>query len=144
MFIGRYYHTIEAKGRISLPKKFREEETQAFVITRGLDGGLYVFPEVTWKEEVEQLTTRTFTKKDHRDLVRLMTNDAQVVEVDHLGRILIPEYLREFAHLEKQAVIIGSFNKIEIWNTELYHTYIEQVEKNAEEIAERIEPTENN
>ena len=142
MFIGRYYHTIEAKGRISLPKKFREKEQQTLIVTRGFDGGLYVFPQETWLKEVATLATRTFTKKDHRDIVRLMTNDAQEVEIDHIGRILIPEYLRQYAHLEKQAVIVGSFNKIEIWDADTYHTYIEKTEQLAEEIAEHIEPSE--
>lgn len=140
MFTGRYYHTIEAKGRVSLPKKFRDKHQTTFVITRGFDGGLYVFPTETWHKEVGSLTTRTFTKKDHRDIVRLMTNDAQETEVDNLGRMLIPEYLRQFAHLEKQVVIVGSFNKIEIWDVERYHQYIAQIEEKAEKIAENIEP----
>ncbi len=142
MYIGRYYHTIEAKGRVSLPKKFRGTNTETFILTRGFDGGLYVFPSETWANEVGTLTTRTFTKKDHRDVVRLMTNDASEVEVDHLGRILIPEYLRTFAHLEKQVVIVGSYNKIEIWDVERYHQYIENLETRANDIAEHIEPEE--
>lgn len=142
MYIGRYYHTIESKGRVSLPKKFRDQEQEKFIITRGFDGGLYIFPSITWATEVGSLTSRTFTKKDHRDVVRLMTNDAQEVEVDDLGRILIPEYLRDYAKLQKNIVFVGSLNKIEIWDVEQYHTYIETLEKNAESIVERVEPLE--
>jgi MraZ protein len=138
MYLGRYYHTIEEKGRISLPKKFRAKE-QLFIITRGLDGGLFIFDQEEWSKQIGELTTRTLTKKSHRDFTRLMTNDAQEVEVDNQGRILIPEYLRDFAQLSKQAVVVGSFNKIEIWNPDKYHTYIETIEKESEQIAEEIE-----
>ena len=138
MYIGRYYHTIESKGRVSLPKKFRDQGEEQLIITRGFDGGLYIFPSSTWATEVGSLTSRTFTKKDHRDVVRLMTNDAQEVEIDNLGRVLIPEYLREYAQLKKRVVLVGSMNKIEIWDAEKYHQYIESLEKNAEQITERI------
>lgn len=139
MFLGRYYHTIEEHGRVSLPKKFREESHQ-FVITRGLDGGLFLFTQADWLTQIQDLSRRTFTKKTQRDFVRLMTNDAQEVEVDKLGRILLPEYLREFAKLDKQTVIVGSYNRIELWNPELYHAYIAEVEAQAQEIAEHLEP----
>lgn len=138
MYLGRYYHTIEEKGRISLPKKFRSEDKEQFVITRGLDGGLFVFAQDEWMKQVGTLSTGSFTKKSQRDFVRLMTNDAQEVELDNQGRILIPEYLRQFAKLDKQAVVVGSFNKIEIWNVELYHQYIEQIEQDATEISENM------
>lgn len=138
MYLGRYYHTIEEKGRISLPKKFREV-TQKFVVTRGLDGGLFLFDHNEWVTQIGSISERTLTKKTHRDFARLMTNDAQEVEVDSQGRILIPDYLRVFATLVKQAVVVGSFNKIEIWNPDKYHTYIESIEKDAEQIAEDVE-----
>ncbi len=139
MYLGRYYHTVEEKGRVSLPKKFRKEDNEQFVITRGLDGGLFLFPLQEWETQIQTLSTRTFTKKAHRDFVRLMTNDAQEVEVDRLGRILIPDYLRTFAKLDKQAVVVGSYSRIEIWDVQEYHTYIERIETQAEEIAEHIE-----
>lgn len=139
MYLGRYYHTVEEKGRVSLPKKFRKEDHEQFVITRGLDGGLFLFPIQEWETQIQTLSTRTFTKKAHRDFVRLMTNDAQEVEVDRLGRILIPDYLRTFAKLDKQAVVVGSYSRIEIWDVQEYHTYIERIESQAEEIAENIE-----
>ena len=139
MYIGRYYHQIEEKGRVSLPKKFREQGTENFVITRGLDGGLFIYPEHAWQATIQTLSEKTETKKMHRDFVRLMTNEAQEVQVDKLGRIHIPEYLRNFAHLQKDVVVIGSFSKIEIWDVNVYHSYIENLEKNAENISELIE-----
>jgi len=138
MYIGRYYHSLEDKGRVSLPKKFRLKTNEVFIVTRGLDGGLFLYPQETWKETVSDLTSKSFTKKKHRDFIRLMTNDAQEVEVDKLGRIRIPDYLREFAKLEKDVVIVGSLKSIEIWDTKTYHDYIAIIEKEAEEIAEEV------
>ncbi|CAN5300718.1 division/cell wall cluster transcriptional repressor MraZ [soil metagenome] len=137
MFIGTYYHTIEEKGRVSLPKKFRDESSE-WIITRGLDGGLFLFFKNTFIAEMEKLQTRTFTKQANRDFVRLMTNEAQEVEVDQNGRIQIPEYLRAAAQLTKDVVIIGSFQRVEIWDVLKYHTYIDQITQRAEEIAEQV------
>lgn len=138
MFIGRYYHTIEEKGRVSLPKKFRDGGDD-WIITRGLDGGLFVFLKDQFTSELEKLSTHPFTKKAHRDFIRLMTNEAEEVKVDENGRLLIPEYLRATAQLTKNVVIVGSYQRIEIWDVEKYHTYIDQLEKMAEETAEKVE-----
>jgi MraZ protein len=139
MYLGRYYHTVEEKGRVSLPRKFRKGDDQLFVITRGLDGGLFLFPSQNWQEEINRLTVNsTFTQKNNRDFLRLLTNDAQEVSCDRLGRILIPEYLRTFAKIGKQAVIVGSYSRIEIWDVETYHQYIQAIEPKAEEIAESM------
>lgn len=137
MFIGRYYHTLEEKNRVSLPKKFRDQETN-WIVTRGLDGGLFLFVQSEFEERLRELQTRSFTKKDHRDFIRLMTNDAQEALVDRNGRITIPEYLKNFAHLTKDVVMVGSFSRIEIWDVETYHAYIDQIESQAEEIAEHL------
>ncbi len=136
MFIGRYYHTIEEKGRVSLPKKFREAGNE-WVITRGLDGGLFLFLNKTFAQEMEKLSQQSFTKKAQRDFIRLMTNEAQEVELDQSGRLLLPEYLRATAQLAKNIVIVGSYQRVELWDLERYHTYIDQLEKNAAEIAEQ-------
>lgn len=138
MFIGRYYHTIEEQGRVSLPKKFRESGDH-WVVTRGLDGGLFVFLKNTFLTEIEKLSAQSFTKKAHRDFIRLMTNEAQEVEIDTNGRLLIPDYLRATAQLVKNVVVVGSFQRIEIWDVEKYHAYIDTVEKHAEDIAEKVE-----
>ncbi len=137
MFIGTYYHTIEEKGRVSLPKKFRDESSE-WVITRGLDGGLFLFFKNTFIAEMEKLQDKAFTKQANRDFVRLMTNEAQEVEVDDNGRIQIPEYLRAAAQLTKDVVIIGSFQRVEIWDVTKYHSYIDQIAHKAEQIAEQV------
>ncbi len=137
MFIGRYYHTIEEKGRVSLPKPFRDTEN-TWVITRGLDGGVFLFPETTFQTQLQELQNRTFTKKQDRDFLRFMTNDAYQLNVDKNGRVLLPEYLREFAHLHKEVVIVGSFTYLEIWDRDRYHTYIDSIEETGNQIAEQI------
>jgi len=137
MFIGRYYHTLEAKNRLSLPKAFRDIETN-WIITRGLDGGLFGFKQAEYENQLQELTQRTFTMKQNRDFVRLMTNDAYATEVDNQGRVQLPEYLIDLANLQKQVVVVGSFNWIEIWNMERYHSYLDSLEKQAEAISEQV------
>lgn len=137
MFIGRYYYTLEENRRLSLPKKFREVEKN-WIVTRGLDGGLFLFRVQGFEQELNQLSKRTFTKKTHRDLIRLMTNDAHQISVDDNGRVSLPEYLTEFAHLTKQVVVVGSYSRVEIWDRDQYHQYLEKIESQAEEIAEGL------
>jgi MraZ protein len=137
MFIGRYYHTIEDQGRVSLPKKFRDTSDK-WIITRGLDGGLFLFLNKTFEQELQKIAEHTFTKKMDRDFIRLMTNEAQEVEVDGNGRILLPDYLRATAQLTKNVVIIGSYQRIEIWDVDKYHQYLEYIEQHAEDIAEKV------
>jgi MraZ protein len=137
MFIGRYYHTLEGHGRLSLPKAFRDQATN-WVVTRGLDGGLFVFKQDQFREKLRELTERTFTQKSNRDFIRLMTNDAVDVETDSNGRVQLPEYLIEFGKLTKRVIVVGSFDWIEIWDADLYHTYLSQLEPQAEQIAEGL------
>lgn len=136
MLIGTHYHTVEAAGRISLPKPFRSH-TKQWVITRGFDGCLFLLPEETFSSEVAALSQRSFTQKDNRDLIRLLTNAASSVKPDKLGRVQLPEYLIKFAHLTKHVVLVGSMTRIEVWDRETYHHYIAQLEPHAEELAER-------
>jgi MraZ protein len=137
MLIGRYYHTLEKNGRLALPKTLREQ-TENWVVTRGLDGGLFLFPQQDFKKQIQELTERTFTKKRNRDFVRLMVNSAQEVTPDSLGRVLLPEYLIDLAQLSKQVVVVGSFQYLEIWDQKLYHSYLDQLEPQAEQLAESL------
>lgn len=137
MFIGRYYHKLEEKGRVSIPKNLRSEHKQ-WVVTRGLDGGLFLFLAEDFQSEMQKLAQSSFTKKNDRDFVRYMTNDAFTLDVDQNGRVLLPEYLIDFAQIKKDIVVVGSYNKIEIWDVTKYHNYIDQVEEQAEELAENI------
>lgn len=138
MLLGKYYHTLEANGRISLPKQFRTEH-QNWIVTRGLDGGLFMFGETVFQQELDKLNERTFTKKRNRDFVRLLTNEAKQVAPDTTGRVQLPEYLIEFAGLTKNVVIVGSLTKVEIWDRERYHAYLDKLEPEAESIAESLD-----
>nr|WP_330393079.1 division/cell wall cluster transcriptional repressor MraZ [Anaerostipes sp. 992a] len=119
MFMSEYKHTVDTKGRLIIPAKFREELGENFVLTRGLDGCLFVFPEKEWdlfQEKLRQLPV-TFNK-EARQYVRFFTTGAGMTQLDKQGRILIPQTLREFADIKKEAVIAGSLNKLEIWSKE--------------------------
>ncbi|MEN8253576.1 MAG: division/cell wall cluster transcriptional repressor MraZ [Patescibacteria group bacterium] len=137
MLIGRFYHKLESKGRVSLPKAFREIEKN-WVLTRGLDGGLFLFKAKDFEKEINKLSERTFTRKDNRDFVRLMSNDACQVSADKNGRVLLPEYLTKFAKFKKNLVIVGSYSRIEIWDQDLYHEYIDKLEEKSEDISETL------
>ncbi|MFZ1721963.1 MAG: division/cell wall cluster transcriptional repressor MraZ [Microgenomates group bacterium] len=142
MFIGKYYHSLEAKGRLSLPKRFRDKSDQ-WIITRGLDGGLFLFTQLEFTNHIRSLSEGSLTKKRHRDYLRIMTNEAAEVEPDANGRVHLPEYLIEFAKLQKQVVIVGSSSYIEIWDRDQYHSYIETIESNAANIAESLQSEQN-
>ena len=138
MFIGRYYHRLEDRGRVSLPKSFRETNSD-WIVTRGLDGGLFLFRPETFEKQVQELSERTFTKKRHRDFIRYLVNDARHVSVDGQGRVLLPDYLIQFAKLKKDIVIVGSYQYLEMWDLERYHSYLDELEKSGEAIAENLE-----
>ncbi|PIY79708.1 MAG: division/cell wall cluster transcriptional repressor MraZ [Candidatus Pacebacteria bacterium CG_4_10_14_0_8_um_filter_43_12] len=142
MLLGKYYHTLEANGRLSLPKSFRGVYP-SWIVTRGLDGGLFLIGEEVFKQELDQLSERSLTKKRNRDFIRLMTNEAKPVTPDTAGRVQLPEYLIQFAGLKKEVVIVGSLNKIEIWDRDRYHTYLDTVEPEAEKIAESLDESAN-
>jgi MraZ protein len=138
MLIGRFYHALEQKGRVSIPPSLRTGLGQDAVITRGLDGCLFVFPKVIWEAVVEEAQNMPLTKKQARDWIRLLANNASPATLDNLGRILIPEYLRETAHLRKALVVVGSLTHIEIWDQDAYHTYLRTLESQAEAITEGL------
>lgn len=138
MFIGKYYYKLQTNSRLSLPKEIRKDQKK-WVVTRGLDGCLFVFKAEAFEQELAQLATRSFTKKAHRDLIRIMSNEAKEITVDSSGRVHLPEYLIKFAKLKSNVVIVGSFNRVEIWDQEKYHQYSNQIETQAEAIAESIE-----
>ncbi len=137
MFLGTFYHTLETNRRVTLPKAFRDESAN-WIISRGFDGGLLLFPESQFAEELKRLETSAISKKDNRDLLRLLTNEATLVAPDSLGRIQLPEYLTKFAGLNENIVITGSLHYVEIWDRDLYHQYLERIEPTVQEIAERI------
>lgn len=139
MYIGRYYHRLETKGRVSLPVKFRDSLANGAVITRGLDGCLAIFDQEKWKTKLAEIENLSQTKKANRDYIRFVTNDAQELEIDGQGRIRIEESLQTRANLSKEVVFVGTLDHVEIWDRETYHTYSEQIEKTIEEQVEHIE-----
>lgn len=116
MFISEYNHSIDTKGRVIVPAKFREALGEEFVITQGLDGCLFVFPNDEWTKFEEKLKTLPMANKDARKFVRFFLAGAALVEVDKQGRILIPPVLRTFAGLEKDVAVVGVGNRVEIWD----------------------------
>ena len=120
MFKGEYNHTIDDKGRLIIPVKFRDELGSEFVVTRGLDGCLFGYNNSEWEVFEEKLRGLPTTNKEARMFQRFMLSGAASVEVDKQGRILLPQNLRTFAHLEKDVVLIGVAGRIEIWDKETY------------------------
>ena len=116
MFMGEYNHTVDQKGRLIVPSKFRELLGDEFVVTKGLDGCLFVYPNEEWKNIEEKFRTVPLTTKDSRKFSRFFFAGAATCEVDKQGRILIPPVLREFADLQKDIVSVGVLNRIEIWS----------------------------
>ena len=120
MFMGEYNHTIDVKGRLIIPSKFREALGDVFVVTKGLDGCLFVFDNTEWAVFEEKLRSLPITNKDARKFVRFFLAGAAEVEVDKQGRILVPNVLREFAQLSKDVVLLGVASRIEIWSKERF------------------------
>lgn len=138
MFIGIYYHTLEAKGRLAIPAKFRSKLEKGSVITRGLDGCLFLFPASQWKSFTKKLSKSPLSQQEIRGFIRLMTHEASEVDFDSQGRTRIPQYLLEFADLKKKTVIAGTLNRIEIWDMKKYHEYIKGIEKKGGQLAEKL------
>jgi MraZ protein len=117
MFMGEYNHSIDAKGRLIVPAKFREVLGEQFVVTKGLDGCLFAFAEEDWKKLEEKLRALPLSDKAARKFSRFFLAGAAQVETDKQGRILIPGGLRTFAQLEKEVTLVGVGNRVEVWNT---------------------------
>src|SRR3989338_5758124 len=138
MLIGEYNHNLDPKKRLSIPSKFRKELGEGAVLTRGLDNCLFVFPLQSWKPFAEILAGLSMAKKDTRSFSRLFLSGAVEVEFDSLGRILIPDVLKEYAHLNKSVVVAGLFNRLEIWDETRWNKYKGDLEKNSDSIAEKL------
>lgn len=136
MFNGEYNHSIDAKGRLIIPAKFREALGEEFVVTKGLDGCLFVFSNVEWQAFEEKLKTLPLTNKNARQFIRFFVAGATTCELDKQGRILLPGTLREFAGLEKEVVITGTLTRIEIWSKAMWEANSSY--DNMDEIAEQM------
>ena len=136
MLIGEYEHTIDAKGRLSMPSKLRRDMGEAFIVTKGLDGCLFAFSQEEWKNFETKLKSLPLSDKNARNFVRFFLAGATECEIDKQGRFLIPSNLRTAANLEKEAVIIGVGTRLEIWNKEIWTSKDEEI--SADEIAENM------
>lgn len=139
MLVGQYLHSLEEKGRLAIPKKFREELGKKAVLTKGLDGCLFLFPFENWQEFEKKLAKMSLTKRDSRAFIRFLSFSAAEVRFDQQGRVLIPEHLRSFAGIVKNVVIAGVLERIEIWDKKRFDQYLTRIERDSEKIAERLE-----
>lgn len=139
MFMGEYNHTIDAKGRLIVPAKFREALGDEFVVTKGLDGCLFVYSNSEWNAFEEKLRTLPLTNKNARQFTRFFLAGAAACEVDKQGRILLPQVLREFAKLEKDVVLVGVASRIEIWSKEVWEESVNMYDTDMDEVAENME-----
>jgi len=138
MLIGQYLHSIDDKKRISLPSKFRKEVGKKLVATYGLENCLFLYPLKEWAKISEEIGKLGMLKSDTREFNRFMFGGAIEVEVDTLGRILIPDYLREFAGVKDKAFFIGVHKRIEIWNETKWEEYKKKVVREADGLAEKL------
>jgi MraZ protein len=138
MLIGEYRHTLDSKRRIALPAKFRRTLGRKIVITRGLDSCLFVFSTTQWRSIVEKLNRLSMGQADSRAFGRYLFAGASEVEVDALGRILVPSELATHAQLSSKTVLIGVNDRCEIWDETTWDTYRASVEKEADHVAEKL------
>lgn len=138
MFIGEYNHTLDSKGRLIMPSKFRESLGYEFVMTKGLDNCLFVYPKEEWKILEEKLKSLPLTNKDARAFIRFFFSGATECNLDKQGRVLIPPNLRTHSKLKKDAVIIGVSTRLEIWSSDEWTEYNEDDNLSYESIAEKM------
>ncbi len=138
MFIGEFHHTIDAKGRVILPAKFREQLQEKCVITRGIDQCLFLYPHHEWEKLLHKLNELPMNKKEVRQFIRFFLSGATVCEFDKQGRINLAAPLMAYAKLEKACVVIGVANRIELWNADTWDAYFEHTEEDMSAIVENI------
>lgn len=145
MFYGEYLHSIDRKGRLILPARFREAAKANFIerffVTRGLDKCLFMFSEEEWRSQEQKFKSISFTKQQARTFTRLYFSGAVEVVPDKQGRILIPQYLKDFAEIKREVMLIGVSNRIEIWAKERWFEFYNSSRQSFEEIAERLMDT---
>lgn len=138
MLIGEYEHSIDTKGRLSMPAKLKTDIGEKFVVTKGLEGCLFVYSLTEWQNFEEKLRNFPLTNKNARTLTRFFLAGATECEIDKQGRFLIASNLREYAGLEKEVVIIGVLGRLEIWDKKKWQEYNEKENNSVEEIAESL------
>src|SRR5574344_2664541 len=135
MFIGEYYHNLDAKGRIIIPAKFRDELNGTFILTRGLDGCLTIYSTEKWEKIFEEINKLPETKKATRQYIRMLTANACECTLDNQGRILIPANLSGSVNITKECVVVGANSHVEIWDKATWNAYMADASENFEDIA---------
>ncbi len=138
MFLSRFGHTIDNKGRLTIPAKYRTSLAAGVVVTRGIDRCLYIYPLGEWERLAEKVRQLPLTKKDARAFVRLLFSAAADCIPDKQGRVLIPAYLREYADLQDEVIIAGLDNRVEVWNPGAWEQNNSELEQDAEALAEKL------
>lgn len=138
MFIGEHKHTIDDKGRLAIPVRFRNKLASGAVVTRGLDNCLFMYPLEEWEEMAKKLAALPLTQANARAFVRLMLAGAMDVEMDKQGRVVMPAYLRKYANLKNSVIVAGLYNRVEIWDEESWSKYQADTEKDSSDIAENL------
>lgn len=138
MFIGEFRHTLDEKGRLAIPVKFRADLAAGAVITRGLDRSLFLYPKTEWDKLASKLAGLPMGQADTRAFARLMLAGAMDVEIDKSGRVTIPEYLRKYAGVSKDVVVTGLYDRLEIWDEASWQEYSSRTERDSNDIAERL------
>lgn len=138
MLIGEYKHTIDSKKRLAIPSKIRRELGPKAVITKGLDNCLWIFPSNQWNKLVEKISQLPLGQRDTRGFARIMLAGASEAKLDRLGRVLIPDYLKQYAGLKKNVIIAGVYNRLEIWDEAKWKLFKQSTEKEVDNMAERL------
>jgi len=140
MLIGQYEHTIDAKKRLALPIKFRGELGDKVIITKGVENCLVIYTEKEWEIMSGKLGNLPISQTEARSFARIILAGAMEVTLDKLGRILIPDYLKEYADFKKEVVVCGLSNRLEVWDAEKWNTYTKEAEKGVQEIVSKLGP----
>ncbi len=138
MFIGEYQHTIDSKGRVAVPAKFRPKISKGAVVTRGLDDCLFLYTKEEWQKLADKLAALPISKANTRAFARLMLAGAMDVDLDSQGRIMLPEYLRKYASMTKKVIIAGLYSRLEIWDEAKWNKYKSGTEQKSGDIAEAL------
>jgi len=138
MLIGEYKHTLDPKKRLSIPSKWRKDLGKMLIVTRGLDNCLFVYPQKEWQKITEKIGQLPLGQADTRSFNRFFLSGAVEVEVDSVGRILVPDFLKDFAHLDSKVVLAGIHDRVEIWDEKQWTEYKTQIESQADALAEKL------
>lgn len=138
MFIGEYNHNLDSKGRMAIPAKFRNLLKKGAVVTKGLDNCLFLYPKEKWEEMAQKFADLPISQSKARAFARHLLAGAMQVEFDNQGRITLPDYLRQFGGLKKRVVVAGLYDRMEIWDENVWNKYKKESEKDSSDIAEAL------